>query len=272
MSELDREPDINELTELAYQIATSVGMTVTPDKIARSLVVLAFGGVEEARERIGKQVRWTPEDYTDAGVLTDLIKRSLGGEAIAQISKTAATNVSKPGIGIDGTPIHRKSVLTEIGTLNRTPQLERSSDRNWQELAGNLDEAFGFDTGSTEEWLSGKDQDNFKKLQGIFREAVGIDTPETTGLLMVSFEGGGVGFSLTQAKIMGVGLGYRITEENKYPQRHDVDNSPSFDQYVNKMRMNQRDPSKFRDSYFIALQKLCLFGEQQTKEGNSTPE
>ena len=276
MTESEKVPGIHELTDDVYEIARQFGWHVPPDLTSRTLIVHANGGPEKTREAISGRIVWTPDEYAVAGFLAKQVDRMRGGEPLEvpppnldfmkKPARETENNVQPPRIARP-----RRWARVQAAEVGPTTQTERSNDPNWRKLTKGLDTAFNPENGGAENWLSGKDPEAADKFRSRIRESVGLDDSDNTGLLMVAEEAGGVGFSFAQARIMGIGLGYQLDEENGQPIRRDSENPPSFDQRVQMLKANGIDIVKFHRRYVAALQKLLLFGEQKRHATQQRP-
>lgn len=160
---------------------------------------------------------------------------------------------------------------TTEGTVSRRAssfhgQEGGEKSEGWQRLVDGLAEAYGVNTGHVKAWLSGDDVEAAVSFRVMVRGSVGLQTDSDFGKLSLSPGDGGVGLSRKQVKLLGIGLGYKVIEEDGSMLRRDVPNGPSFERYAFGLAAQGRDAERFRSDYFTILNKLRIFQRNQLKK------
>lgn len=232
-------PDINRLTGLLYEIAFDNRIDMTLVDAANALAVYASrSGQAMLRE---PNTRLRKGEKHRANRLAELLEAKLGERSN-----------SEP----DG--------VNEIAT-GMQPE-EANGEFDWAKLTQDLDTVFEAENGSAQAWLRDADSETGIAFRKVVRQAVGIGGSDGIGKLRASIEEGGVGLTRAQMNILGIGLGYKLTEVKGDLRRVDVEKPISFEHYSHVLKARGADVDKFRSTYYGILQKLILFAEYHLQE------
>jgi hypothetical protein len=256
-----KQPNINELTGLLYQLAFDNDMKITLDDATRALVVFARRTPENGtRVQRGPNLRWKKAENLRALKLADMLQSALGKQALSgqlsSVGVTQSTNLAVPEVEATVSQRRMESEAREQG----------GREFDWDALAQALDVAFAAEDGSARGWLNDATSSIGTDFRATLRSAVGIEGNDGIGRLRASIEEDGVGLTRVQIGLLGIGLGYKIIEQKGELRRIDVQKPVSFEHYSHVLKVRGADADKFRSSYYGILQKLVLFAEHRSKK------
>ena len=250
MSEPPSEP-ATILTEYegAVKVAREHGLSDDARSILNALVIHGVGESPTAKTTLIHNAGWSDLEYENAIVLERNL-RELGAwptKDMVQIVVVEPTDT------------------TEVADTTKAKQAatEALSESPRAELVNALDKAFHAEAGMAEAWLSGNNPANAARFRNMLRLSLGLDRRSITGLLMITPSHGGVGMSMEETQMLGVGLGYNLLEQRGQIVRHDSRDPIVFDEFV---AFQGEDGSAYADKYHAALRKLVAFGRAHVRQ------